>query len=153
MTYHNDYGFPRRPHAGFQYGFSGGLIMIVVHIILLLIFSGTNNGDLLAFFIAWFVYWMVGRMAAQAHYDSQQDELEPLAGVRAAGMGAAMVTSIIIWVFLIVRGIFRDAIGIFVIADPIGIFCAISLDVFIAMAIGGWAGKTVENKYKIDVGF
>jgi len=137
-------------HAGFRYGFIGGAIMVVVHLMLLLIFQGTNKGDLLAWFLAWFVYFMIGRTAAQAQYDQQQDELDSTQGVRAAGTGAAMVTSIIIWIFIIVRGIFRDAVGIFVIAEPVGIFCSITVDVIIAMAIGSWAGRTVEKKYTIN---
>ncbi|MCU0487116.1 MAG: hypothetical protein MUC85_13510, partial [Anaerolineales bacterium] len=67
---------PRRRSTGFRFGVSGGIIMVVVHLILLLIFRGTNGGDLLGWFLAWFVYFMVGRMAAQAQYDNQRDEIQ-----------------------------------------------------------------------------
>ena len=137
-------------HSGFRYGLTGGVIMVVFHIVLLAIFQGTNQGDIIAWFTAWFVYFMVGRMAAQAHYQSQQENLEPLSGVKSAGSGAGLVTGIIIWIFIILRGVFRDALGMFIFVEPISLFCVITIDVIIAMAIGGWAGGLVERKYKIE---
>ncbi len=123
--------------------------MVVIHLFLLLIFRGTNGGDILAWFLAWFVYFMVGRMAAQAQYNNQRDETYHLRGVESAGMGAALVAGVIIWGYIIVRGIFRDAIGITIIVDPVGLFCAILADILIAMGLGSLGGKTIANKYRI----
>ena len=149
MSFDSDYK-PRRRSTGFRFGVSGGIIMVVVHLILLLIFRGTNGGDLLGWFLAWFVYFMVGRMAAQAQYDNQRDEIQyPLRGVVDAGRGAAMVTCVIIWAFIIVRGVFRDAVGVFVFVEPVSLFFAIMVDFMIAMGLGSFGGKSVANKYRV----
>lgn len=140
-------------HSGFQYGFVGGSVMIFIHIMLLLIFQGTNKGDLFAWFLAWFVYYFIGRAAAQNHYESQRESLNPTRGVQAAGTGAAMITSVLIWGYIIVRGIFRDALGVFIVVEPVGLFCTILIDILIAIGLGSWAGKSIEKKYTIDPSF
>jgi len=137
-------------HAGFRYGFIGGAIMIVAHLILLLIFQGGSGGDWIAFLLAWIVYFFLGQSAAEAQYEQQKESLDATRGVRAAGVGAALVTSLIVWIYVIIRGIVRDAFGVFILAEPISLFCAITLEVLIAMAIGSWSGGMVEKRYKID---
>ena len=138
----------KRQSTGFRFGVAGGLIMVTVHLVLFLIFRGTNGGDLLAWFLAWFVYFIIGRMAAQAQYNNQRDDIEPTRGVKSAGTGAALVTSVIIWGFIIVRGVFRDAIGMFIIVDPVCLFFTIIIDVLIAMGLGSFGGSTIANKYR-----
>jgi len=118
-----------------------------IHLILLLVFQGTNQGDFLAWGIQLFIYFFIGRAAAQKHYDDQIDQLEALSGVQGAGTGAALVTSILVWVFIILRGIVRDAVGFMVLVDPIGLFCIVVIDVLIALGLGSWAGKAIVRKY------
>lgn len=154
----NYYGFdpvdplhPRqRVHTGFRLGAVGGLLMWGVYLVLLLIFQGGNQGDFLAWIIQLFVYFLIGRAAAQKHYDAQMDEIDALRGVQGAGTGAALVTSILVWVFIILRGIVRDAIGFMVLVEPVGLFCLVMIDVLIALGLGSWAGKTVVRKYQIS---
>ena len=143
-------------HAGFRYGFRGGIVMIAIHLFMLMIFTGTNNGDLLAWFISLFVYLMIGRVAAQSQYDSsnsRKGEIDPVAGISGAGLGAALVTSVMVWIFIVVRGIVRDAIGIFVLVDPIGLFCFMFVDILIAMGLGRWGARMIENKYQTFQGY
>ncbi len=136
-------------NKGFSYGIIGGLIMVVVHLMLLLIFQGTNQGDLLAFFLAWFVYVMIGRTAAEAHYKQRelQGQIEPCKGCAQAGQGAALITSLVTWSFIIVRAVFRDMVGYFIITDPLGLCVSIVIDVLIALGLGSWAGGTITRKY------
>jgi len=138
-------------HAGFRLGAVGGLLMWGIHLILLLIFQGTNQGDFLAWTIQLFVYFFMGRTAAQKHYDAQRDEVDALRGVQGAGTGAALVTSILVWVFIILRSIVRDAVGFMVLVDPIGLFCVMVVDVLIALGLGSWGGKTVVRKHQTFV--
>ena len=154
MSYYSTDPFhPQRPsifrHAGFRIGAVGGSVMWGVHLILLLIFQGTNQGDLLAWIIELFIYFFAGRAAAQRHYDAQRDEVDALRGVQGAGTGAALITSLLTWVFIIVRGIVRDASGFMVLVEPFGLFCMIIVDVLIALGLGSWAGKMVAKKYQI----
>jgi len=58
-----------------------------------------------------------------------------------------------LWAYIFVRGILRDAVGIFVLVDPIGLGCFIVLDVVLAMAIGRWGAQTITNKYKTFQGY
>ena len=138
----------RRGSAGFKYGVGGAILMIVVHLFFLLIFRGTNNGDLLAMFLSWFVYFMVGRGAAQSQYNSQRESINPLRGVKDAGLGAGLIASLIIWGYIIVRGVFRDVLGIPILSEPVGLFCSIVIDVAVAMGLGRLGGYTVEKKYR-----
>lgn len=156
MSYYaNDPFHPQRRsifrHAGFRIGAVGGSMMWGVHLILLLIFQGTNQGDILAWIIQLFVYFVLGRTAAQKHYDAQSNEVDAIHGVQSAGTGAALITSLLVWLFIILRGFVRDAFGFMVLVDPIGLFCAIVIDVLIALGIGSWAGKTVVKKYQVFV--
>jgi len=136
-------------HAGFRVGAVGGAAMWGVHLILLLIFQGTNQGDWLAWIIELFIYFFAGYTAAQKHYDAQRDQVDALRGVQGAGTGAALITSLLTWLFVIVRGVVRDAIGFMVLVEPIVLFCIILVDVLIALGLGSWAGKTVSQKYQI----
>lgn len=153
----SNYGFtpddPIRPkrrnffrHAGFRVGAMGGVVMWSVHLILLLIFRGTNQGDILAWIIQLLVYYFLGRAAAQKHYHAQQSEVDALRGVQGAGTGAALVTSLLTWIFIILRGVMRDASGFIVLVNPIGLFCMMVIDVLIAMGIGSWGGKAIVKK-------
>lgn len=140
-------------HAGFRYGAVGGIIMIGVHLFLLLINQGTNRGDVLAWIIQLAVYFFIARSAAERHHSAQIDDPEHLRGVVGAGVGAAVVTSVIVWLFIVLRGIFRDALGITVIVEPISLFCIIVFDVLLALGIGAWNGNAVKNRYRGFTGY
>jgi hypothetical protein len=138
-------------HAGFQYGFIGGVVMWGIRLVLLLLFGGTNHGDILALIFQIFVYIFIGKAAAQKHYVLQRNEVNATRGVKGAGTGAALITSVLSWLFIIVRSVVRDAFGYVVLVDPVGLFCLMVVDVLIAMGIGSWAGKSVEKKYQIHI--
>lgn len=135
-------------HAGFRVGALGGIVMWSVHLILLLIFQGTNQGDFLAWIIQLFVYYFLGRTAAEKHYHVQRKEVEALRGVQASGTGAALVTSLLVWLYIILRGIIRDAIGFMILVEPLGLFCVVVIDVLIAMGLGSWGGKAIVKKHQ-----
>jgi len=97
------------------------------------------------------VYFFASQAAAQRHYDTNisTNNIEPLAGVRAAGIGAAITTSLIMWFYIFVRGIVRDALGIQILIEPISLFFMIVVDVLLAIGLGAWGGTIVVNRYKI----
>ena len=79
-----DLGFERShrapgAHTGFRLGLVGGVVMVAVHIFMLLIFQATNQGDVLAWMIGWFVYYFIGRAAGNAQFRqaSNQDFGDP----------------------------------------------------------------------------
>lgn len=138
----------RTSNVGFRIGFVGGVMMFFVHLILLFLMAGTNRGDWLASLIGWFVYFFIGRSAAQEQYRLQQSTLEPLRGVREAGIGAALVTCVIAWGIIIVRGVIRDALGITILVEPVSLFCLMIIDGLLALGLGAKGGQTVVNKYR-----
>lgn len=143
----------KRVNAGFRVGFVAGLIMVGIHLALLFFNGGTNEGDLLAWIISWFVYFMAARVAAERHYREQRDSTEPLRGVQGAGVGAALVTSVIVWIYIILRGVFRDAVGVQILVEPIGLYCMIVIDVLIALGLGALGGKRIERKHQSFTGY
>lgn len=141
----------KRIHPGFTYGLVGALLSISVNLILLLINSGDQRGDSLAWFVQLIVYFFISRSAAEAQYryNQQRGDFEYLRGVKAAGLGAGLTTSILAWIYIIIRGIVRDSMGIFVFMEPFSFACLIVVDVLLAMALGAWGGGSVAKKYDI----
>lgn len=138
-------------HAGFRVGLIGGVILVAVHLLIDFLFQGALSSYILIWLITLFVYFVAARTAAQQHYDSQKYELHALQGVQAAGMGAALIACFITWIFIVLRWFYLDATGHLVFLEPITLCAGIFFNFLIAIAIGNWGGKTVENKYRISI--
>lgn len=148
------YGPRRRnifQHAGFRVGAVGGLIMIAVHLFLLAINRGTNGGDGLAGLLQLGVYFFIAHNAAEQHHNVQRDSVDHLRGVQGAGVGAAVTTSILVWIYIIVRGVFRDAFGVTVIVEPVSLCFVIAFDVLAAIGIGSLGGGLVARKHRGNI--
>lgn len=139
-------------NPGFRFGFFGALAAILINLLLLWINAGDTRGDLLSWLVQLFLYFFFARAAAESQYNSNArwGALEHLQGVQAAGVGAGLVASILVWLYIIMRGIVRDAFGIFIVVEPFSLFCLIIIDVLIALGIGAWAGNTVVRRYRED---
>ena len=135
-------------NAGFRVGLIGAVIMIVVHLFLLLINQGETKGDLLAWLLQLVVYFFASQSAAQQQYNALERSYEPLRGVQAAGVGAALTISFLVWVYIILRGVFRDAFGITIMVNPVGLYCMVVLDVLLALGLGSLGGHLVVKKYE-----
>ncbi len=139
-------------NPGFRFGFIGAIIAISINLMLVLIYSGDTRGDGIAWFFQLIVYFFVSHGAAESQYNSniRWGGMEYLRGVQAAGLGAGLITSALVWAYIIIRGIIRDAFGIFILVEPFSLCCFILVDVLIAMGLGAWAGKSVAKKYGVD---
>ena len=156
----SDYSFDpykpkRKMNSGILVGLIAAVIMMGVHLFFMLILSGQNSngwihtGDWIANIIQLFVYFFASHSAAERQYHNQErDATDALRGVRAAGIGAAITTSLLVWVFIIVREIIYDATGVTVTPDPFGLCAWIVVDVLLAIGLGAWAGGMVEKKYR-----
>lgn len=135
-------------HPGFRYGFIGAVVAIFINLALFLMFAGDETGDRLAWALQLSVYVFVSRAAAENQYNRNIREggMEHLRGVQAAGLGAGLVTSTLVWLYLVIRGIIRDEFFV----EPVSMCFFIFIDVLIAMGLGAWSGKSVSNKYRID---
>jgi len=156
MNDYDPYG-PQRSnifrHAGFRVGIVGAIIMIVVHLFALLINHGNTSWDLYVWFLQLIVYFFAAQSAAQQHYNARERSPEALRGVIGAGVGAALTISFLLWLYIILRGVLRDALGITINVEPISLFCIIVLDVLLALGLGALGGKIVANKYKNFTGY
>ena len=137
---------PKRSHVnyGFKFGGIGFLVLTTVYITALLTFQSTKP-DFVLWFFQLFVYYIMGNQAAAAQSEKQRNTLEQNQGVAAAAIGAAMVMSIGIWIFKILRDVY------FGIVNPYGILLMIVwvlVDVPIAIGIGAAAGRSKTSVYK-----
>lgn len=150
MGYYSDpYDHKSRSiNEGFRVGLVGGIFASLLHLLLPLFSQGAAWGELLAWVLQWFLYLVVARSAAQRQYDKQQMEFDPLNGVQGAGTGAALVTSILTWIFILIRAVVVKAMGDFVIVEPVSLYCIIVIDVLVALALGTWSGNSVAKKYR-----
>jgi hypothetical protein len=138
----------KRINAGFRVGLIGGFVMILTSLAVFFMNGADTDGDLLVWFIQLVVYVFLGRLAAQSQAETQLHTYEPTRGVQGAGVGASLTTSIIMWIFIIFRGIVRDAMGMFITIEPVS-FCGwIVLDVLLALGIGSWAGHSVVRQHQ-----
>jgi hypothetical protein len=139
----------RNINEGFRVGLIGGIVSALMHLLLPLFSGGAVWGELLAWLIQWLLYLLVARSAAQRQYDKQQLQINPLDGVIGAGVGAALITSILTWLFILIRAVVIKATGDFVIVEPISLYCIVVLDVLVALGLGGVGGRSVANKYRL----
>jgi hypothetical protein len=139
---------PKRSNSGFIVGFIGGIIMIFVSLAIFFMNGADTDGDILVWFIQVVVYLFLARIAAGRQADQQARSYEPTRGVQGAGVGAPLTTSIMMWIFIILRGIVRDAMGITITIEPIS-FCGwIILDVILALGIGGLAARSIIKQHE-----
>jgi len=138
----------KKTHAGFKYGFIGGALLVMMHIILLVLFDGEVTGDWIAFLIALFVYFFIGRAAAESARRGSRYQISLKPDLMGAGVGAGLVSSIIVWIFIILRGIVRDAMGITIAVDPIGLCVLMLVDIGLSMALGGLGARSVKQQHR-----
>jgi uncharacterized membrane protein len=133
-------------HTGFRVGFIGGILMILVSLAVFFMNGADTGGDLLVWIIQLLVYVLLARIAANRQADLQSQTYEPVRGVVGAAVGAPLTASVMMWIFIIVRGIVRDAAGMTIIIEPI-MFCGwIIFDVLLALGIGGMIGRSVMRQ-------
>lgn len=155
----NDFGDPYAPkknniflHAGFRFGLIGAVIAISINLALILIYSGDTRGDGIAWLFQLVIYFFISRSAAESQYNGniRGGGFEHLRGVKGAGLGAGLITSVLVWAYIIIRGVIRDAFGIFILVEPFSLCIFIFTDVLIAIGLGAWGGASVAKKYGVD---
>ena len=146
----DDFEPRKRSNPGFQVGLVGGIIMIFVSLAVFFMNGADTDGDLLVWFIQLVVYFFLARTAASRQAELQSRSYEPTRGVVGAGVGAPLTTSVMMWVFIIIRGVVRDALGMTIWIEPFG-FCGwIIVDVVLVLGIGALMGNSIVNQNKPD---
>jgi hypothetical protein len=141
-----------------KFGSIGIFIAIIAHVIVLMLFFSEQsaNGtaplvavpDLFIWVVLCFLFFGLGVLAAEKQYDAQRNDLDPLNGVRAAGVGTALVMCAGNWFLMFIRAFFLDATGLVILVEPISLLVVIFITVIFAFLFGSAAGNSVENKYR-----
>lgn len=99
--------------------------------------------------LQWFGYLVAARIAAEMKYRAQQDDLDALVGVRLAGTGAAMVSSLLVWVMLMTYWLGVDLMPRnSVLFNPVLFFGLVVVDVLLAIGVGTYGGTMIEFKHR-----
>ncbi len=140
----------KRSNPGFQVGLVGGIIMIFVSLAVFFMNGADTDGDLLVWFIQLVVYFFLARTAASRQAELQSRSYEPTRGVLGAGVGAPLTTSMMMWVFIVIRGIVRDMLGMTITIEPVSFCGSIILDVVLALGIGALTGNAISKQHGPD---
>lgn len=133
----------RRSNAGFRFGMIGGLVIAGVDTMLGFALQNWDTADLIAWLIGWVVVFIVARQAASAQYRSQLAELNPGRNLTGAAVGAALISVLVVWLFIFVRDVVRDDPGLFTLFS-----CArVPFDVAVALGVGRLAAAGYGRRH------
>lgn len=138
-------------HSG-NFGISVGLtfsvILLLIHAIVDWLNEGVSQGDGILWLFQIVIYFVASLTAANAQFKSQIESDNQLKGVANAGRGAAMITCVVMWIYIVVRSVVLDDPGMFA-AGGILPFCGfVLLDFIVAVAFGSWGGHIVEKQHE-----
>lgn len=128
---------PTPGSTALRVGIMAGINLILIHIMAWLITQDVGAGDVIGWLVGWFVVFMAARAAATKHYNAQRSAIEPLHGTQGAGIGAALITTFILWLFIIVRNLAGGGDSF---ANIWGVL-RLPVDLFLALGLGTWGGR------------
>lgn len=130
--------------VAFQVGLVAGLLMALIHLVFMLITQDRNSADFIAWIFEWVVIYFAARTAAVRLLKSRQNSfsLTPTSGVTGAAVGAALITMVLDWVFIVLRDVILDVPSF---ATTIGLL-RLPVDVFISLGLGVWAGNGISGR-------
>lgn len=134
-------------NEGFKVGIVGGIGFSILNLLLFFMSGGNTGFDFPVWLLQVISYFFLGTLAARRQLEKQIHTYEALRGVKGAGVGAPLVTSLVVWLYIIVRGVVRDAIGIFIAVEPFSLCAVIFIDVFLALFLGQIAGERIDREY------
>jgi len=132
---------------GLKVGLVGGLLIMAANLLVFFINGADPRGDGVVWILQVISYFFLGRLAASRQAEAQLYTYEPTRGIVGAGVGAPLVTSFLVWLYIIVRGLIQDAMGILVLVEPFSLCGWIFVDVLLALGIGNWMGRSVEKHH------
>ena len=139
----------RRSNAGFRLGLIGGLVVAGTNAVLGFALQDWNTADLIAWLFSWIVVFIVARQAAERQYRAQRNELEPGRHLRGAAVGAALLTVLLVWLFVFGRDVVRDKPGLFTVFS-----CArVPFDIALAIGIGNLAAAGFGRRHEGENSF
>lgn len=139
----------RRANAGIRLGLIGGLVLAGANAVLGFALQNWNTADLIVWVLGWAVVFIVARQAAEQQYRAQRNELEPGRHLRGAAVGAALITVLLVWLFVFGRDVVRDEPGLFTVFS-----CArVPFDIALAIGIGNLAAAGFGRRHEGENSF
>jgi hypothetical protein len=138
----------RTGNASLSGGLIGFLIMVGAHLFAIFLGGGYNRWDFVVWLIQLAVYAFIANYAGEKQYQHTKDTYRSIKGVASAAAGAPVITSLMVWVFLLVRFFFLESYGRLVYLRGITIIFWIVVDVIMAFVIGNIVGKNVEKRHE-----
>lgn len=140
----------KHTNSGITVGIIVSIIVLLIHVLIDMVNEGGSQGDFVLWFFQLLVYFFIGIIAGSNQHKKQINANDPLQGIKEAGRGAAIILSLIMWVYIIIRSIALDDSGLF---NSFGIVFSLLFAIFdFIMAIGlGTLGATIiHKKYDFD---
>jgi hypothetical protein len=132
-------------HPGFRYGLIGGIGIGVLFF--LQIFLRNNYFDLILIILSMPILFLIGRFAGVAKYKDQEDILKLKESIQSTGFGAGLTAIVIIWMFIIFRGMLRDFLGENILMEPLSLCMNFVLSAGGATIMGILGAKSVINQF------
>jgi hypothetical protein len=140
----------KHTNAGVAVGFIASIIIVIIHVLIDMVNEGSSQGDFVLWFFQLLVYFFIGIIAGSNQYKKQINAMDSLQGIKEAGRGAAIIVSVILWVYIIVRSIALDDAGLF---SSLGILFTLLFAIFdfiLAMGLGTLGATIIHKKYDFD---
>lgn len=147
MDYNDNSNRKSNQNLGFKYGLIGGFLIAMMFLVMMFLTKFSDRGDIVVVILSLPLFYGLARSAAEAQFNQQRNSMNPLAGVEGAAQGAAMISCVLGWVFIIARLIFQDSLGYLVIMNPLSTFGMMVVSFSLAVAIGRAAGSQVAKKH------
>jgi hypothetical protein len=142
----------KRTNSGIAVGIIAGIIMVIIHVLIDMVNQGSSRGDFVLWFFQLFVYFFIGIIAGSHQHKNRMTTDESLEemGIKDAGRGAAMILSLVMWVYVIGRSIALDDPGMF---NSFGVVFTLLFAIFdflLAMGLGTIGASIIHKKYNFD---
>lgn len=141
---------PKRPNSGIPVGLIAGFVVMIFHLMIDMVNQGDTKADLILWFLQLLVYFFIGIIAGSQQHNKQVYDSDALRGVVEAGRTSAIILSLFMWVYIIIRSIALDDSGMF---QSFGIGFSLLfgvVDFMIALGLGSLGASIIYKKYHYE---
>jgi hypothetical protein len=133
----------KKRNSGFGVGLVVGSIIVFVHITFILINDYRTSADLFIWIFQLISYYIAGYVSAKRQFENNIDDIDVGEHIPGAARGAALIISLLVWLYIIIRSLLINDAGMFFGFGILGSMGFLILDVMIALGLGSIAGKQV----------
>ena len=138
----------KKSNASLSGGLVGFFVMILIHLLAIFIGNGYNRWDFIIWLIQLFLYFFVANFSGEKQYNLTKDTYRSVKGIASAATGATVITSIMVWLFLLIRYFILVNKGKFIYQSGVAIIFWVLIDLTMAFVIGNIVGRNVEKRHE-----